>query len=152
MPMTIRELVDNARAIQSGTDAGPTKPTRVEVGQRWKRSDGDLVYVVVATCGGQCATSRPYGHGHHAHFDNGQDAPANWIMEACTYLGMAETGLADCVPGIPNPPKPPLGKPPAPVPPADARCRLGYACTHHHPRTPEPWRPSVDDWDLLPDA
>jgi len=35
---------------------------------------------------------------------------------------------------------------------AKPACSLGAACTHHNPRKVEPWRPSVDEYDLLPDA
>jgi hypothetical protein len=35
---------------------------------------------------------------------------------------------------------------------AVAGCRLGCACKMHRPVKPEPYVPSVSDWDLLPDA
>lgn len=31
-------------------------------------------------------------------------------------------------------------------------CRLGEACTQHKPKKTKPFIPSVDEWDLLPDA
>jgi hypothetical protein len=31
-------------------------------------------------------------------------------------------------------------------------CRLGEACSHHNPKPVAPFAPSVDDYDLLPDA
>jgi hypothetical protein len=33
-----------------------------------------------------------------------------------------------------------------------SKCSAGASCQIHHPRKPEPFRPSVDEWDLLPDA
>ena len=35
---------------------------------------------------------------------------------------------------------------------AIAGCRLGCGCKQHSPAKPAPWVPSVDDFDLLPDA
>jgi len=152
---------------QSGT-FGPAKPTRVEVRQRWQRTDGSgTVYTIAATCEDQCSASRAYGHGQHAHFDNGQDAPSNWVMEFCTYLGMAETGpatgeIADVQPSTMDVDMTQAhdyirakyaraADEPKPRPPASA-CSIGAACTQHNPRKVEPYAPSITDWDLLPDA
>lgn len=35
---------------------------------------------------------------------------------------------------------------------AIAGCRLGCGCKQHSPAKPAPWVPSVDEWDLLPNA
>ncbi len=32
------------------------------------------------------------------------------------------------------------------------KCSMGAACAIHHPKKVEPWTPSIDEWDLLPDA
>jgi len=37
-------------------------------------------------------------------------------------------------------------------PDSEAGCRLGCACTIHKAARPAPYVPSIDDWDLLPDA
>ncbi len=33
-----------------------------------------------------------------------------------------------------------------------SKCSAGAACPIHHPKKVEPFRPSIDEWDLLPDA
>ena len=52
-----------------------------------------------------------------------------------------ETGRAIAIP--PPPPEPP---------PAPLLCQLGLTCPIHYPKKPEPYVPTVTDWDLLPDV
>jgi len=108
--------------IQSGTDAGPAKPFSEPVARR--------------LCQPWCG--KPW---------QGGDIDSAWPRRDLLYCSAECLQLAIVAEEYMSQPDDD-----SPMPRVTPTCRLGAACTHHNPRKVESWRPSVDEYDLIPDA
>lgn len=105
-----------------------TKTVEVKQGQRWKRGawlgEATVEAVFAGWCGGwKGHKDTEQTRAPHVHWSDG-----NW--DRLTSLTDRRVNVPDAVAG----------------------CHLGCGCPVHRPAKPEPWRPAVDEFDLLPDA
>jgi hypothetical protein len=125
------------------------KPTKVEVGQRWQPNYGTTPMTVDRP---QDANSMDDGT-RCFWFRRDDDTADSWASEkwllasGYTFLGWAP-GFGP-QPGAPvYQPKPAIDNPPPQV--MSAKSLIEHRADRL--KRADPWRPSVDDWDLLPDA
>ena len=164
------------------------KPTKIEVGQRWRWGDHGPAHEVTAVFEQGACRRHAYEDSGCGHFDGDTWAPLYSFAATGTFHGWAKgcgpqppatAEKCDCYywatctsaphqcgacgkmcPGrkqstiVVNAPVPQVAAAQETVTPS-GYARIGDLTALEAIRSrkpPEPWRPTVDDWDLLPDA